>query len=227
MTKGLFITGTGTDVGKTFATGVLVKTLREAGVNCGYYKAALSGAERQGECLIPGDAAFVKEMANLTDAYEELVSYCYETAVSPHLAAQIEGNPVELSKVVQDYTTLSQRYSRILVEGSGGILCPIRWDEQRHWMLTDVIRTLNLPVLLISQSGLGSINNAVLTVSYCKAQGIDVRGIVMNQFHPEDKMEQDNKRMIETLTGIPVIGTIGEGQTTPDLAVARLIELFE
>ena len=49
----------------------------------------------------------------------------------------------------------------------------------------------------------------------------------MNQFHPEDKMEQDNKRMIETLTGIPVIGTIGEGQTTPDLAVARLIELFE
>ena len=119
MTKGLFITGTGTDVGKTFATGVLVKTLREAGVNCGYYKAALSGAERQGKCLIPGDAAFVKEMANLTDAYEELVSYCYETAVSPHLAAQIEGNPVELSKVVQDYTTLSQRYSRILVEGSG------------------------------------------------------------------------------------------------------------
>ena len=88
MGKALFITGTGTDIGKTYVTGLIVKKLRDAGLNGGYYKAALSGAdEDENGNLLPGDALFVKEMAGIDEQTENLVSYIYKEAVSPHLAA--------------------------------------------------------------------------------------------------------------------------------------------
>lgn len=130
MGKGIFITATGTDVGKTYVTGLLVKKLREAGLNAGYYKAALSGAEITPEGLLPGDADFVRRMAGLDVKPQELVSYIYEEAVSPHLAALREGNPVELAKISEDYAKSLEKYEYVTMEGSGGIICPIRWDEQ-------------------------------------------------------------------------------------------------
>ena len=96
MSKGLFVLGTGTDIGKTYVTGLLLKYLRENGYDATYFKAALSGAIRdENDNLIPGDAVEVLAMANLEEDTGFLVPYIYETAVSPHLASQIEGNPVE------------------------------------------------------------------------------------------------------------------------------------
>ena len=97
--KGYFVTATGTDVGKTFITGLLVKKWRDSGIDAGCYKAALSGAELRDGKWIAGDADYVKRIAGLPDSQEQLVSYVYKEAVSPHLAAQKEGNPVNLSKV--------------------------------------------------------------------------------------------------------------------------------
>ena len=101
--KGYFVTATGTDVGKTFITGLLVKKWRDSGIDAGYYKAALSGAELRDGKWVAGDADYVKRIAKLPDSQEQLVSYVYKEAVSPHLAAQKEGNPVELSKVQTDF----------------------------------------------------------------------------------------------------------------------------
>ena len=85
MGKGLFITGTGTDIGKTYVTGLIVKCLRDAGRNAGYYKAALSGAVRAEDgSLLPGDALHVNKVANIGETIPNLVSYIYEEAVSPH-----------------------------------------------------------------------------------------------------------------------------------------------
>lgn len=90
MGKAIFVTGTGTDVGKTYVTGLLVKKIRDAGLDGSYYKAALSGAEPDGQGnLVPGDAAWVKETAGLKDPLTDLVTYVYQEAVSPHLAARI------------------------------------------------------------------------------------------------------------------------------------------
>ena len=90
--KGIFITATGTDVGKT----LILKKLREASVNAGYYKAALSGAYRNASKLIPGDAAYVASISGLPVPPEQLVSYIYEPAVSPHLAAELEKCPIDI-----------------------------------------------------------------------------------------------------------------------------------
>ena len=207
MGKGIFITATGTDIGKTYVTALLIKKLREAGLNAGYYKAALSGAEPGPNGLVPGDAAFVAKTAGLTEAPSQMVSYIYEEAVSPHLAAQREGNPVELVKVAQDYAKSLEKYDYVTVEGSGGIICPIRWDEQ-HILLEDIIKELKLGTLVVTNAALGSINALVLTTYYLKEHQIPVRGIILNNYDETNFMQADNKRMMEAISGYPVIGIV-------------------
>lgn len=227
MSKGLFITGTGTDVGKTFVTGLLLKKLRESGYAAGYYKAAASGEEQRDGEWIPVDADYVKRVANLPDEYDDLVSYRYKTAVSPHLASKIEGNPATLSKVVADYRKMAQKYDLVTMEGSGGIICPIRWDDDEKLLLVDLIRALKLPILIVADSGLGCINNTVLTVQYAQSRRIPIAGIIMNNFHPGDRMEEDNKYMIEQLTGVPVVATVQESDTELNLDAETLEKFYQ
>ena len=95
MSRGLFVTATGTDVGKTYVTALIVKKLRGFGLNAGYYKAAVSGAESVSE----SDAGYVNKVAQIGESEELLLSYLYKTPVSPHLAARIEVNPAEMSVI--------------------------------------------------------------------------------------------------------------------------------
>ena len=212
MSKGLFITATGTDVGKTYVTGLIVKKLCEAGFKAGYYKAALSGAKKVGNRLIPGDVQYVKEIAGLEEPMDKMVSYVYENAVSPHLAAQIEGNPVEIEKVV--------------AEGSGGIVCPIRLDAEKEIWLEDIIKGLGLETLIVADAGLGTINQVALTETYIKNHGMEVKGIILNHYHKGNQMEEDNLKMIERVTGIPVIATVGDNDEDLEIEVSELIKLY-
>ena len=227
MSKGIFITATGTDIGKTFVTGLIVKKLRDAGLNAGYYKAALSGAELQPDgTWLPGDAAYVAKISGMTEKPEELVSYIYKTAVSPHLAALREGNPVELDKVKADFAAAQAKYDYVTMEGSGGIICPIRWDEQ-HLLLEDLIKATNLGTLVISNAALGSINACVLTVFYLQQKGIPVRGIILNNYDSNDFMQSDNKKMMEAITGVPVIAQVKPNDTELDIDVEVLKGLYK
>ena len=96
MAKKLFVTGTGTDVGKTYVTGLILKKLHQSGETAAYYKAAMSGNDRGPDgTLYPGDALRVKELSGIPQPVEEMCPYVYEQAVSPHLAARWEGRPVQ------------------------------------------------------------------------------------------------------------------------------------
>ena len=222
--NGYFITATGTDVGKTFVTALLVKKWRDSGIDAGYYKAALSGAELRDGQWVAGDADYVKTIANLSDTQEQLVSYVYKEAVSPHLAARKEGNPVELEKVRADYAAAQTRHNFIFAEGSGGIICPIRYDldadgkpatDCKKIFLVDIIKTLNLPLLIVTTAALGSINAAVLTVEYAKARNIPIRGLIINRYGISRnlEMEEDNIRMMRDMTGLEILAKIPEGAT--------------
>lgn len=212
MGKAIFVTGTGTDVGKTYVTGLLVKKIRDAGLDGSYYKAALSGAEPDGQGnLVPGDAAWVKETAGLKDPLTDLVTYVYREAVSPHLAARINHRPVELETIREAFQKARARHEYLTMEGSGGILCPLRWDERQHLLLEDMIRALDLGCLLVADAGLGTINSTVLTVEYLQHRSIPVRGILFNRWKPGDRMQEDNRAMVEERTGIPVLACVKEG----------------
>lgn len=227
MSKGLFITAIGTDIGKTYVTGLLVKHLRDAGINAGYYKAALSGAEEQPDgTWLPGDAAFVAKTANIPEKPENLVSYIYKEAVSPHLVALREGNPVEMEKIEADYQASLAKYDYVTMEGSGGIICPIRWDEE-HILLEDIIKKLDLGVLVISNAALGSINNCVLTISYLKQKNIPVRGIILNNYDGSNFMQADNKRMMEEITAVPVLACVPPNAGELDIDVEVLKGLYK
>lgn len=211
MGKGLFLTGTGTDVGKTFTAGAILKKLIDSGRSAAYYKAAMSGNDRGPDGrLIPGDAVAVKEAADLRQSVSEMCPYVYEQAVSPHLAARLAGNPVCPNVVAAGFYALRDRYDYVLMEGSGGIVCPIRFDDTKL-LLEDIVKALSLSCLIVAESGLGTINHTVLTAAYMRARHIPLKGLIFNRFHAGNEMEEDNIRMSAILTGLPVVGRIAEG----------------
>lgn len=226
MSRNLFITGTGTDVGKTYVTGLVIKKLAESGAQAAYYKAAMSGNERRADgTLIPGDALSVKEVSGISQPLEEMCPYIYENAYSPHLAARLEGGPVELSVVRDGFRSVSEKYDYVTVEGSGGILCPIRYDGEKIF-LEDVIKCLNLSCLLIADAGLGTINSVVLTAAYMRAKNIPLVGMIFNRFHPGDVMEEDNIRMCEELTGLKTLARVREGDWELSMDAEELRALY-
>ncbi|MEH2958685.1 dethiobiotin synthase [Candidatus Merdisoma sp. JLR.KK006] len=227
MSKTLFVVGTGTDIGKTYISGLIVKKLHESGSAAAYYKAAMSGNVRRADgSLVPGDALFVKEISGISQPLVEMCPYIYETAVSPHLASRIEGNPVQMEVVLEGFRNSCDNYEYVTLEGSGGILCPICFDEGELW-LPDVIRACGAGCLLIADAGLGTINSVGLTAFYMKEHGIPLRGIVFNHFKPGDVMQEDNLKMCEHLTGSKVIACVREGDTELNISVEDLKRLYE
>lgn len=222
MSKSLFIIGTGTDVGKTYISGLIVKKLKESGAAAAYYKAAMSGNERRADgSLIPGDAVSVKTMSGIDQSLEEMCPYVYERAVSPHLASRLEKNPVELEEVVETYRRLCEKYDYITLEGSGGILCPLRFDE-RELYLPQVIKACDADCLLVADAGLGTINSVGLTAFYMKEHGLRLKGIIFNHYCPGDFMQEDNRKMCECLSGVPVVAFVREGDTRLELPAEAL-----
>ena len=222
MGKGLFITGTDTDVGKTYVTALLVKTLRKAGFDVGYYKAAISGAPTVAE----SDAGFVNRFAGINEPEDMILSYLYQNAVSPHLAARIEGNPVEKEVILKAWERVTKACPYVTMEGSGGIMCPIRHDEKAVYYLEDIIRWLHLPVLVVANAGLGTINHVVTTCEYIKKRHIPVKGILLNHWKG-GIMEEDNVKMIEEITGVKVLAKIRDGDSLLDIDAGEIISLYE
>lgn len=227
MSKSIFVVGTGTDVGKTYVTGLMVKKLKESGRRAGYYKAAMSGNGRLKDGkLVPGDALYVKNISGIAQALEQMCPYVYERAVSPHLASRMEGNPVRLDVVERGFHEVCREWEYVTVEGSGGILCPICFDEEKLW-LEDVICRLRLSCVLVADAGLGTINSVGLTAEYMRSKKIPVKGIIFNRFHRGDAMEEDNVRMCQYLTGLPVLALVEENAEELAMDAKLLASLYE
>ncbi len=216
MAKGIFITATGTDAGKTYVSALIVKTMREKGLDCGYYKPALSGDS------YPNDCEYVFKTAKIEKDAKDYVSYKFKPAVSPHLASKLENKPIKLEKIKSDFNRIKSEFKYLVTEGAGGIVCPFNLDE--NLLLPDVIKALDLDVILIASGSLGTINSTVLTVEYAKQKGIVIKGIILNNFDENDFMQRDNKVQVENLTGIKVLTTIKKDAESIDLS--KIIDKF-
>lgn len=205
MSRGVFITGTDTDVGKTVVSAGIMYLLRSKGYNASYFKAALSGAIREKEKLVPGDSRFVKELSGLCEEYCYITPYIYETPVSPHLAGRIEKNPLKKEKVIDTFNKLKSKYDYIVAEGAGGIFVPLN-DE--GYMMPDLIKDLNMEVILVSRAGVGTINHTTLSVKALENMNIKVRGIIINGFDKNEISHRDNVEIIKKLNNVPILGII-------------------
>ena len=223
MSKKIFVTGTGTDVGKTFVTALMIKKLCADGFSAGYYKAAASGDETEN---IPSDAFYVKKIAGLNCDMKNFVSYSYTKAVSPHLAAKIFNRPINFSVIKKDFEAAEKIFDFLTVEGSGGIISPLRFDE-KILMLDDVVKNLNLSVVIVVDSKLGEINSAVLTVEHLLSKKIPVKGLIFNRFDEKNLLHVDNKSVIEKLTKMPVIATVKKNASELDISIEKLTAIYD
>ena len=174
-----------------------------------------------------GKTRLLRLLAGLEQPLETMCPYVYENAVSPHLAARLEGGPVELDVVKAGFDALAKTYDLVTMEGSGGILCPLRVDETGELWLEDVVKALNLGCLVVADAGLGTINSTVLTVEYLRARNIPVKGIILNHYHPGDVMEEDNRLMCEKRAGVPVVACVADGDRELNMDGQALAALYE
>lgn len=212
MSKNIFITATGTDVGKTYVSALIVKKMREAGYNCGYFKPVLSGVEEVGGKLTSSDCNYVVDTAKIPVTADECVSYWWKEAVSPHLAAQRQSEEIKIAKIRKDFEEASKKYDYLLIEGAGGITCPLRLENGEKYLIKDLIKEFKTGVIIVADAGLGTINSTILTVEYARNNGIKIEGIILNNFNPDSFMHQDNLKQVEYLSGIKVVATVEKEQ---------------
>lgn len=211
MSKNIFITATGTDIGKTYISALIVKKMRESGLNCGYFKPVLSGVRELAGHLVDSDANYVVQTADIPAVADECVSYWWKEAVSPHLAAKRMNQKIDISKIKYDFAQISKKYDYLLVEGAGGITCPLIVEKDEKYLLKDLIWELGLSTIIVADAGLGTINSTLLTVEYARANGIEVEGIILNNYDSNNFMHWDNLEKVETLCGVNVVAAVPKG----------------
>lgn len=221
MSKGLFITAIGTDIGKTYVSALIQKKLIENKIAAAYFKAAMSGSEN----INNSDMAYVKSISKSKQELKNMVSYSFKEALSPHLASKINKTCIDLSKIVKDFTYLCSNYDYVTMEGSGGIICPIRYDSTVI-MLEDIIKALNLNVVLVTNAELGTINSTLLTTSYLKSKNISCKGIIINNYC-KSVLHDDNVYMIEQLSKLPILAKIARNSNEINIEIEDLLKLYE
>lgn len=207
--SGIFVTGTDTGIGKTFVTAYLLGILQRSGIKAVPYKPVQSGGRLEKGILVAEDIEEYRLAANLPYQQDELCTYCLEDPVSPHLAAKISGVKIDKNRLVNQYIKLQKENDLVIVEGAGGLAVPLAENEDEIYLTKDLIKELDIPVLIVTHPSLGTINHSLLTAEYAKKNGIAILGFIINNVSEEESlMEQDNVRMIEILSGVPVIGKI-------------------
>lgn len=204
MSKGIFIVGTDTEVGKTIITSSIMYLLIKNGYKATYFKAALSGVLQSSDSNIPGDGYTVKKISGLEEDYDNIVPYIYKTEVSPHLAAKIENKPIKIEVIKEKYNLLKEKYEYIVAEGSGGIICPLIDDDKGMYNLYDLIKDLNMNVIVVTRASVGTINHTILTIKFIESIGIKIKGIIVNNYE-DNYCCKDNIKIIKRLTNVPII----------------------
>lgn len=209
--KGIFITGTDTEIGKTHVSRLLADALaRDRRVT--YLKPVQTGCEEDGEgSLIAPDVEHVLAgRAIRCETYDDHVPYRFAPACSPHLAARMAGVTIDPARIREAFAALRRRADTVLVEGAGGIHVPLRED----YYTLDLVADLGLPAVVVTTPRLGTLNHTLLTVSALRRRGIAVAGIVMNNHanRRRDFIFEDNVRTIAAFVApVPMVET-GYGQ---------------
>jgi len=203
-----FIVGTGTDVGKTFVAAGVASIAVDAGLATTVVKPVQTGTDG----YEPDTAAIARMLPELEfppHRLETILSFAYPA--SPHLAAEMEGKTIDPEQLLEHMTrlrceTAGKNDAALIVEGAGGVLVPLT----RETVYLDIIRRMEIPALLVALAGLGTINHTLLTLEALENAGIKTAGVVLNMAADslDDPVEQDNAKIIEHISNVPVLATI-------------------
>lgn len=199
--KSLFITGTDTDVGKSIVTLALALALEKDGYSVGVYKPLQSGAYYEKGKLIAPDLALMQKFSGTLLCQ---CSYLLEGECSPALALKAAQLPFSMEKIRADFLDLQKKCDIVLVEGAGGLLCPVHFEQ--GFTMADVIKSLGLACVIVARSKLGTVNHCLMTDSTAKNYGLQVKAILLNRFvqKTEDIAQQHVCEEIAAYTQTPL-----------------------
>jgi len=197
----LFLTGTDTNVGKTYVAGLIVRALRTAGEDCVGLKPICCG-ERE-------DAELLHAAADGAISLNEINPVWLRTPAAPYTASLIENRPLDLDLIRESFARACRAHKSLIVEGAGGWLVPIT----RDYSMADLAAEFRLPVAVVVANRLGAINHALLTVASIRAHGLECAGLIVN--HPsaeEDIATTTNRGVLEEVAKVPILFEIAYGQ---------------
>ena len=174
--QGFFITGTDTEIGKTFVSSLLIKILTEENLKVIGMKPVASGAKCIDGMLKNDDALSLIQASNVEVDYKNINPYVFEAAVAPHIAAEEAGIEVDLNEIKKCFAQLKEISDVVIVEGVGGWYAPISC----HTTVADLAETLQLPIILVVGLRLGCLNHALLTAQALRQSGLPVAGWIAN-----------------------------------------------
>jgi dethiobiotin synthetase len=192
VADGVFVTGTGTEVGKTVIAAAIARTLAAEGKRVAVFKPAVTGLDEGVET----DHALLRRASGSSQSDEEIAPYRYGPPASPHLAAELAGEEIDPKRLRQTARAAAEGADAIVCEGVGGLLVPL----SPSYLVRDLAADLGYPLLVVASPGLGTINHTLLTLESARAAGLEVAAIVLTPWPDEPtEIERSNRETIAAL----------------------------
>jgi len=216
--SGIFVTGTGTEVGKTVVAAVAARTLAADGKAVGVFKPCVTGIEEAGET----DPELLRRASGSTQSDEQIAPYRYGPPVSPHLGAALAGEEIMPERLLAAAKAAAEGADAIVCEGVGGLLVPLAGD----YLVRDLATALGYPLVVAASPGLGTINHTLLTLAAARDAGLGVAAVVLTPWPDEpSEIERSNRETIERLGEVPVLSLpwldLTAPQSWPQLRFSR------
>ena len=200
--KGIFITGTDTDVGKTYTACLIARQLQQSGITVVPRKPIESGCQKKDHELIPADALALKQAAAYSGTLTQICPYRFIPAISPKRAAQLAGQSINTADLARACTTGLNKDDFLLVEGAGGFYSPLCEDG----LNADLAQALALPVVLVAEDRLGCINHILLSIQAIESRGLELSSIILNQTQASDSHSpMNNMHELSEMIDIPLL----------------------
>lgn len=206
--QAFFVTGTDTDVGKTYIAAALMRHFAQQGKTVLGMKPVAAGAERVEGWLLNSDVAELVKASNVSTDLALINPYAFEPAIAPHIAAEQAGVTVSLSKIQQAFDGLQAQADVVIVEGAGGFRVPVNRQET----MADLASRLNLPVIMVVGMRLGCINHALMTAGSIRAAGLNLVGWVANRMDPNMPALEENIATLKAMIKAPCIADVAWGE---------------
>ena len=217
--KSLFITGTDTDVGKTYITAGLAVVIRKMGIDVGVMKPFAAGtAQKKG--YKSEDINILSKAAQACDPEKLVNPKFFPIPASPYTAWKNLKIKPKINSVLSSFKSLSKIHSMMLVEGMGGIMTPIL----KNYFVTDLIKDMKIPAVLVTRTKVGTVYHTIMTVKMCEKYKIPIKGIIINDFDSDGYKIKELTRDFKSLTGVPILGSI---PFINDLSNASLYRIFK
>ncbi|HEX2265657.1 MAG TPA: dethiobiotin synthase [Solirubrobacterales bacterium] len=209
MARGLFVTGTGTEVGKTVVAATIARTLAGEGQRVAVFKPAVTGLDEGVET----DYELLRRASGSGQGDEEIAPYRYGPPASPHLAAALAGEEIDPERLRRAAAAAAEGANAIVCEGVGGLLVPLA----PGYLVRDLTADLGYPLVVVAAPGLGTINHTLLTIEAARVAGLEVAAVILNPW-PQDpsKIEHDNRETIGSLAEVKVLTLPRIDLATPD-----------